>query len=263
MQPITLASEGSLKAKNGVGQEAENPLAGLQILPPDVLINAVGEANFAYISQTNSAVIAPILIDGVLVGAQVDEGLSEEQAAELAAATLAAQMAVPLIQIQTEPVGLVIAQGEIDASVPGVADASSQPLPVQTALLDQSTANLPGTESKDLKDADSSLSTATRVAYQMPMDSQVQQDTSSIVAGKPSQTTQDIGVDSNSVRAFKNEADIFGQLNYEIATPTTENSDASLAAPVSKSLSMSMKASWSKPATIWTSKRPLLTCRLI
>jgi hypothetical protein len=233
MQPIALAAEGVLKAKNALGQEAENPLADLQILPPDVLLNAVGEANFAYTPQANSAVAAPLLTDGILDAAQANEVLSEDQAAELAAASLAAQMAVPLVQIQTAPSGQVIAQGEMDASVYGVTDAAGQQLPAQTALPEPTTATLP-VGPKDLKDAGSSLSAATLAADQMQMASQVQQDTSAMVAGKANQTTQDIAVDSNSLRAFNNDADQLGPLNSEIATPKIQNSDVSLAAPVSQ-----------------------------
>jgi hypothetical protein len=47
MQPVALAAQDLLKVQNAGEQESENPLTDLQILPPDVLLNAVGEANFA------------------------------------------------------------------------------------------------------------------------------------------------------------------------------------------------------------------------
>ena len=105
MQPNALASEDALKVQNLLKQQAENPQADLQILPPDVLLNAVGEANFAYVAQTNAAPEVPLLVDGELEVAQASDVLSEQQAAELAAASLAAQMA-GLDQVRTDQLAM-------------------------------------------------------------------------------------------------------------------------------------------------------------
>jgi hypothetical protein len=143
MQPNALASEDALKVQNLLKQQAENPQADLQILPPDVLLNAVGEANFAYVAQTNAAPEVPLLVDGELEVAQASDVLSEQQAAELAAASLAAQMAGLVVQTQAAPQGQVAAPVEVASSNFSVDGASAQPSLAQPVLLELSTAALP------------------------------------------------------------------------------------------------------------------------
>jgi hypothetical protein len=80
-------------------------LNGLQILPADVLLNAVGEANFAFVAQGSQALqdaaTSQILIEGV-TETPLLETLDATQAAEMAAAALAAQMATQVAGVEVQ-----------------------------------------------------------------------------------------------------------------------------------------------------------------
>ena len=230
MQPNALASEDALKVQNLLKQQAENPQADLQILPPDVLLNAVGEANFAYVAQTNAAPEVPLLVDGELEVAQASDVLSEQQAAELAAASLAAQMAGLVVQTQAAPQGQVAAPVEVASSNFSVDGVSAQPSLAQPVLLEPSTAALPAVGAQDLKGADAGLSTQTAVTQQVQ--TQVQQDTSALVTNIQNQATQGMGVDPNSLRVLQNNADTSGNSNSEVALSKIQNASETLASPV-------------------------------
>ena len=230
MQPNALASEDALKVQNLLKQQAENPQADLQILPPDVLLNAVGEANFAYVAQTNAAPEVPLLVDGELEVAQASDVLSEQQAAELAAASLAAQMAGLVVQTQAAPQGQVAAPVEVASSNFSVDGVSAQPSLAQPVLLEPSTAALPAVGAQDLKGADAGLSTQAAVTQQVQ--TQVQQDTSALVTNIQNQATQGMGVDPNSLRVLQNNADTSGNSNSEVALSKIQNAAETLASPV-------------------------------
>ena len=230
MQPNALASEDALKVQNLLKQQAENPQADLQILPPDVLLNAVGEANFAYVAQTNAAPEVPLLVDGELEVAQSSDVLSEQQAAELAAASLAAQMAGLVVQTQATPQGQVTAPVEVASSNFSVDGVSAQSSLAQPVLLEPSTAALPAVGAQDLKGADAGLSTQAAVTQQVQ--TQVQQDTSALVTNIQNQATQGMGVDPNSLRVLQNNAEASGNLNSDVALSKIQNAAETLASPV-------------------------------
>ena len=234
MQPNALAAEDALKAQNLLKQEAETSQADLQILPPDVLLNAVCEANFAYTAQTNTAPEVPLLTDGELALAQANEVLSEQQAAELAAAALAAQMAGAVVQTQAAPQGQVTAPVEVASSNLNVDGVSVQPSLAQPVLLEPSTAALPVVGSRDIKVTDAGLSSQAAVTPQVQLQakSQAQQDTSAIVAGLENQNAQNVAVDANSLLVLQNDADTSSNLNSEIALSKLQNAEVNVTSPV-------------------------------
>ena len=108
MQPSALLAEAAAAPNAEKLDEPEKKLADLQILPADVLLNAVADANFALSAQ--SAIKASAAQSSLQQMAQQEaqatsdlaagvalEQLNSLQAAELAAANLAAQMASPSI----------------------------------------------------------------------------------------------------------------------------------------------------------------------
>ena len=96
MQPLGQQADGATASQKLAVSATETKLIDLQILPADVLLNAVGEANFAFSAQ--GAPIAQVT-DSTKAIAETGEQLAIQevidptQAAELAAAALAAQMA--------------------------------------------------------------------------------------------------------------------------------------------------------------------------
>jgi hypothetical protein len=97
------------QSKQDLLEEADQKASDLQILPAEVLMNAVGDANFAFSAQAQAANSTPTssLNNSALLAtqeaqeSQVPDHTALElntQAAELAAANLAAQMAATLPQ---------------------------------------------------------------------------------------------------------------------------------------------------------------------
>ena len=108
MQPSALLAEAAAAPPAEKPDEPDKKLTDLQILPADVLLNAVADANFALSAQsgTKSSAALSSLQQMAQEEAQVSsdlaagvalEQLNSLQAAELAAANLAAQMASPSI----------------------------------------------------------------------------------------------------------------------------------------------------------------------
>jgi hypothetical protein len=89
MQPSDQKNEGGAAGEKPVAPLVDTKLNGLQILPADVLLNAVGEANFAFVAQgaqaLQDAATSQILIEGV-TETPLLETLDATQAAEMAAA---------------------------------------------------------------------------------------------------------------------------------------------------------------------------------
>jgi hypothetical protein len=111
MQPLAGPSDGSAKTSLDMLEEAAKKASDLQILPAEVLKNAVGDANFALTGQvgaSNSA--AQNAIAGSVLTHAADD-LKEDttvldlanqlQGAELAAANLAAQMSATAANVAT------------------------------------------------------------------------------------------------------------------------------------------------------------------
>jgi len=107
MQPVGSGEELLGKAMLESQEEADQKTAALQILPAEVLMNAVGDANFAFAAQASSTHAAAVnaaetsaLTEATKLQAQELDALELElelasnlQSAELAAANLAAQLA--------------------------------------------------------------------------------------------------------------------------------------------------------------------------
>ena len=105
MQPSDQKNEGGAAGEKPVAPLVDTKLNGLQILPADVLLNAVGEANFAFVAQgaqaLQDAATSQILIEGV-TETPLLETLDATQAAEMAAAALAAQMATQVAGVEAQ-----------------------------------------------------------------------------------------------------------------------------------------------------------------
>jgi hypothetical protein len=125
MQPPGQQSESTLALQKLAVSAAEAKLNNLQILPADVLLNAVGEANFAFSVQGSQITLPtespkPIAETGEQL--VVLEVLDANQAAELAAAALAAQMVsqLPVAPTNSQPAqtsNTLDAVGNIDPSM--------------------------------------------------------------------------------------------------------------------------------------------------
>ena len=105
MQPSDQKNEGGAAGEKPAAPLVDTKLNGLQILPADVLLNAVGEANFAFVAQgaqaLQDAATSQILIEGV-TETPLLETLDATQAAEMAAAALAAQMATQVAGVEAQ-----------------------------------------------------------------------------------------------------------------------------------------------------------------
>ena len=103
MQPSALLAEAAAATSAEKLDEPDKKLTDLQILPADVLLNAVVDANFALSAQSAiKSSVAPSSLQQMAHEEAQAAGVSLEQlnslqAAELAAANLAAQMASPSI----------------------------------------------------------------------------------------------------------------------------------------------------------------------
>ena len=90
MQPVTSVAEGGQSGPQIDADPADEKLLDLQILPADVLLNTVGDANFALASQGLKAETT----EQIPVDQTADLKLADPNlAADMAAAALAAQMA--------------------------------------------------------------------------------------------------------------------------------------------------------------------------
>ena len=131
MQPAGVVSEALEQTRLDKLAEAEQKAADLQILPTEVLMNAVGDANFALAAQASTAQASassgqdgPAPTDDSDVQLQELNALglnnnlqSAEQAAANLAAQLAASMAAPPAPQATLP---VVETGHIEASASSV-----------------------------------------------------------------------------------------------------------------------------------------------
>jgi hypothetical protein len=135
MQPSPQMTEGTNQAQKQLATVIDAKLNDLQILPPEVLLNAVGEANFAFTSQVVPASEEAVLTQdtsAVLTDPALLNPLNISQAAELVASALAAQMvtqvpvpnnAVLLSQV-TVATGAVGAPGPVDADSAALAEGA-------------------------------------------------------------------------------------------------------------------------------------------
>jgi len=134
MQSPAQLTEGPNSAPKPILQGVDAKLNDLQILPPDVLLNAVGEANFAFANQgTLASEEATLAQDasGLLAETPLPNALEATQAAEMAAAALAAQM---LIQAPVDVVPVHQTQAPDDVGVVGDVGATSAGLALDVQL---------------------------------------------------------------------------------------------------------------------------------
>jgi len=124
MQPFVTPTEALAKTPLDILEEAGKKLTDLQILPAEVLLNAVGDANFAFAGQAGAAnslaqnsVSESALTDATEAIAQdttVQDLANQLQGAELAAANLAAQMSASAANV---PASLASKSAEVSAAL--------------------------------------------------------------------------------------------------------------------------------------------------
>jgi hypothetical protein len=124
MQPFVAPTEALAKTPLDILEEAGKKLTDLQILPAEVLLNAVGDANFAFAGQAGAAnslaqnsVSESALTDATEAIAQdttVQDLANQLQGAELAAANLAAQMSASAANV---PASLASKSAEVSAAL--------------------------------------------------------------------------------------------------------------------------------------------------
>ncbi len=150
MQSPAQLTEGANSAPKPILQGVDAKLNDLQILPPDVLLNAVGEANFAFANQSTLASDEAALAQdasGLMAETPLPNALEATQAAEMAAAALAAQM---LIQAPVAVVPVHQTQAPDAVGVVGDVGATSAGLAVDVQLGALTTLNSVGAQSEQV-----------------------------------------------------------------------------------------------------------------
>ena len=108
MQPVGQVPEGLAKSPKPLDMGEDEKLNDLQILPADVLMNAVGEANFAFAAKDTQLATEAIpnqAASETATDASLSEAIDPLQASEMAAAALAAQLAAqPIVDASQAPV---------------------------------------------------------------------------------------------------------------------------------------------------------------
>ena len=122
MQPSAAPTDASAKSPLDMLEDAGKKASDLQILPAEVLMNAVGDANFAFVGQAGAAnsaaqnsVTGTLLTDATetLLQDTTEQDLADQlQGAELAAANLAAQLSASGANV---PVPLAANSAEVTA----------------------------------------------------------------------------------------------------------------------------------------------------
>jgi len=124
MQPSAAPTDALAKAPLDLPEESVKKASDLQILPAEVLLNAVGDANFAFAGQagaanslTQNSVPSAVLTDATETSEQDNTALdliNQLQGAELAAANLAAQMSASVANVS---VSLASNSAEVSAAL--------------------------------------------------------------------------------------------------------------------------------------------------
>ena len=124
MQPAAVPSDATEKISSDLHEELGHKVSGLQILPAEVLLNAVGDANFAFsgqadadLSVTGDTAPGSALAEAILAEEQeavVLDLANQLQGAELAAANLAAQMSASVANV---PAPLASNSAEVSAAL--------------------------------------------------------------------------------------------------------------------------------------------------
>jgi hypothetical protein len=124
MQPFVVPTDAPAKTPLDILEDAGKKLTDLQILPAEVLLNAVGDANFAFAGQAGAAnsvaqnsVSESALIDAaetIVQDTSAQDIANQLQVAELAAANLAAQMSASAANV---PASLATQSAEVSAAL--------------------------------------------------------------------------------------------------------------------------------------------------
>ena len=124
MQPSAAPTDALAKTPLDILEEAGKKASDLQILPAEVLLNAVGDANFAFTGQAGAAnsvaqnsISESALTDAseaIAQDATAQDLANQLQGAELAAANLAAQMSASAANV---PVALASKSAEVSAEL--------------------------------------------------------------------------------------------------------------------------------------------------
>ena len=193
MQPSDQKNEGGAAGEKPAAPLVETKLNGLQILPADVLLNAVGEANFAFVAQgaqaLQDAATSQILIEGV-TETPLLENLDATQAAEMAAAALAAQMATQVAGVEAQAplssaANSINAVGGVEASAVVQGNLTSSG---NTALSDAALP-IPQT-SQNLTLPESNLQAGAKTEALAPMASNSAQTLTQLTQGSQAEVTQ-------------------------------------------------------------------------
>ena len=263
MQPVGLV----IDTPNKVGQEKpevqDQSPSDLQILPAEVLRNAVGDANFALAAQAASATTAPLNPQNTTSNSEPTEDPLQDpvvldvnnlQGAELAAANLAAQMAAasvtPANPITPPTVQAldVTATTSIAQRADGLSTGSN---PANNSIQEQASPSLAGSTSIDTQ--------ASKLA--MPDTAQA-----TLEASKPTGSVQTLATSLQSVgdssqTVLSASAPVTGQATtqFEIGTrPTSEqkpvavNTALAVGTTSSESLTSSATATSPSPAPATT-----------
>ena len=257
MQPIGLV----IDTPNKVGQEKpevqDQSPSDLQILPAEVLRNAVGDANFALAAQAASATTAPLNPQNTTSNTETTEdplqdsvvlGMNNLQGAELAAANLAAQMAAAPVT-PANPITLSTVQAldvTATASIAQRADGlNTGSNPANNSIQEQASPSLAGSTSVDTQ--------ASKLA--MPDTAQA-----TLEASKPTGSVQTLATSLQSVgdssqTVLSGTAPVTGQATtqVEIGTrPTSEQKpvavNTTLAAVTTSSESLTSSAAATTPS---------------
>ena len=193
MQPSDQKNEGGAPGEKPAAPLVDTKLNGLQILPADVLLNAVGEANFAFVAQgaqaLQDAATSQILIEGV-TETPLLENLDATQAAEMAAAALAAQMATQVAGVEAQAplssaANSINAVGGVEASAVVQGNLTSSG---NTALSDAALP-IPQT-SQNLTLPESNLQAGAKTEALAPMASNSAQTLTQLTQGSQAEVTQ-------------------------------------------------------------------------
>ena len=222
MQPSAATTDASAKSPLDMLEDAGKKASDLQILPAEVLMNAVGDANFAFAGQAGAAnsaaqnsVPGTVLTDATetLLQDTTEQDLADQlQGAELAAANLAAQLSasganvpVPLAANSAEVTAALsinatagAGQAAAQASQPAVTGPSLQEGELASSATTLASAqNTPSVGTESISAANVSKS---QVAQQLEVNASTASQASSMAAATATQVQVASSVQSDAAR---------------------------------------------------------------
>jgi len=276
MLPAGGAPNVAPKSSVGGAEDPDKKASDLQILPAEVLKNAVGDANFALAAQGNALAsdkAAAAAVDATaaktsneseppLDDASPLDVANDLQAAELAAANLAAQMsaaAVPLVQAAP-----VAPTGQVNAALDAVAQSvsASSTAPSTVPLLDASQINASNAAGQEAIQAAQAAS-VTEVTTHL---------TTAPAASQSVKTRPSVGVLPEDVQRLEVSSPLAAAptasamtspavvaIANAVSAPATVPVAASVTAPVAASVAIPVAASVSVPESVPESAPVALT----